>query len=95
MIREKPIGRTLEEGRKFARFVKFSSCKVFVPYILRYNETYRRAAQLIRISETGAPTVPTMDKVYSSFETVLRADGFIRTRLLEHGTSSEFCSRSG
>lgn len=53
VICEKPIGRTLEEGREFVRLVKSSSNKVLVSYILRYNKTYQKAAQLIRSGAVG------------------------------------------
>ncbi len=54
---EKPIGRTLEEGKEFAETVKAAESKVLVSHILRHNETYRRAARLIREGTIGELTL--------------------------------------
>ena len=54
---EKPIGRTEEEGREFIRLVRSSPCRVLVGHILRYNETYRRAAELIHSGAIGRLTL--------------------------------------
>lgn len=48
VICEKPIGRTLQEGKAFVDLVKASDCKVLVAHVLRYNETYRKVAELIQ-----------------------------------------------
>lgn len=53
VICEKPIGCNLQEGKEFVRLVKASQCKVLVSYILRYNETYQKAAQLIQSGAIG------------------------------------------
>lgn len=54
---EKPIGRTLEEGKEFAGTVKAAESKVLVSYVLRHNQTYRRSAQLIREGIIGELTL--------------------------------------
>lgn len=54
---EKPIGRTLQEGREFFDLVKTSDCKVLVAHVLRYNETYRKVAELIQQGAIGEPTL--------------------------------------
>ncbi len=50
---EKPIGRTLEEGREFVRAVGASDCKVLISHVLRYNKTYQEAARLIQAGLIG------------------------------------------
>ena len=58
LLCEKPIGSTLEEGREFARLVKENpQIKVLVGHILRHNETYRRAAEMIRSGAIGFPII--------------------------------------
>lgn len=54
VVCEKPIGRSLAEGRAFVDLVKHSPCKVLVSYVLRYNETYRTAARLIQSGAIGS-----------------------------------------
>lgn len=53
VICEKPIASTLQEGKEFVELVKASPCKVLVSYILRYNETYREAAKIIKSNVIG------------------------------------------
>ena len=51
---EKPIASSLEEGEEFYHLVKsHPECRVQVAHILRYNETYRRAAQMIHDGMIG------------------------------------------
>ncbi|MDD6032691.1 MAG: Gfo/Idh/MocA family oxidoreductase [Oscillospiraceae bacterium] len=51
---EKPIAGSLEEGREFYRLVKENpQCKVLIAHILRYNETYRKVAQMIHDGAIG------------------------------------------
>ena len=44
---EKPIASTVEEGKEFYDLVKASDRKVLVAHILRHNDTYTKAAELI------------------------------------------------
>lgn len=39
---EKPIAKTLEDGKKFVELVNSSNSKVLVAHVLRHNETYQR-----------------------------------------------------
>lgn len=57
LLCEKPITPTLEEAQEFVRLVKQASIKVQIGYILRYNETYRRVAELIHSDAIGSPLV--------------------------------------
>ncbi len=61
VICEKPIAASLQDGQEFVRLVKSSPCKVIVSYILRCNETYQKAAELIQSGIIG--TVKTMRMV--------------------------------
>lgn len=60
VICEKPIGKSLEEGREFTRMVQSSSCKVLVSHVLRHNGTYNTAAQLIKDGVIGEVTLMRM-----------------------------------
>lgn len=60
VICEKPIGTTLEEGSEFVKLVKASDCKVAVSHILRYNQTYLKAAELIQAGVIGEVKVMRM-----------------------------------
>lgn len=53
VICEKPLASTLQEGKEFVELVKASPNKVLVSYILRYNETYRKAAEIIQSGVIG------------------------------------------
>ncbi len=53
VICEKPITASIEDGLEFVRLVKSSPCKVMVSYILRCNETYQKAAELIQSGVIG------------------------------------------
>ena len=50
---EKPVGTDMEQCRAFLQAVRSTDRKVLVGHILRYNETYRRAADLIRSGLIG------------------------------------------
>ena len=57
LLCEKPITPTLDEAEEFVRLVKEADIKVQIGYILRYNETYRRVAELIHNGAIGNPLV--------------------------------------
>lgn len=57
LLCEKPITPTYEEAETFVRLVKQATIKVQIGYILRYNETYRRVAELIHSGFIGSPLV--------------------------------------
>ncbi len=61
VICEKPIAASLKDGQEFIKLVKSSPCKVIVSYILRCNETYQKAAELIQSGVIG--TVKTIRMV--------------------------------
>lgn len=51
---EKPIAGSLEEGREFYDVVKaHPECKVQIAHILRYNESYRKIAEMIHDGAIG------------------------------------------
>ena len=50
---EKPIARTLEEGRAFVEAVKAAPEKVLIAHILRHNQSYIRIRELIRSGAIG------------------------------------------
>lgn len=55
---EKPIAGDPENGRRFLCAVKaHPKCKVLVGYLLRHNETYRKAREMIRAGAIGSPIV--------------------------------------
>lgn len=53
IICEKPIAKTLSEGEAFVRLVKNAKTHVLISHILRHNNTYCRAAQLINSGLIG------------------------------------------
>lgn len=60
VICEKPIGRTMQEGKEFADIVKQSDCKVLISHVLRHNKTYQKVAQLIQEGVIGDLTLMRM-----------------------------------
>lgn len=50
---EKPIARTVEEGRRFFRLVQEAKSKVLVAHILRHNQSYQKIASLIQEGAIG------------------------------------------
>lgn len=54
---EKPVASTPEEGRRF--FAEAEQCegKLLIAHVLRHNETYRKAAELIRGGAIGELTL--------------------------------------
>jgi len=57
VICEKPIGRTMQEGKEFANLVKASDCKVLVAHVLRHNRTYQKVAEVIQSGIIGNLTL--------------------------------------
>lgn len=61
VICEKPIAKTLEEGKEFVSAVKSNQhCKVLVGHILRHNTTYQKVAEMIREDAIGSPIIMRM-----------------------------------
>ena len=50
---EKPIAPTIAEAEEFCKVVRASSSKVLIAHILRHNQTYKKAAEMIRSGELG------------------------------------------
>lgn len=57
LLCEKPITPDLESAKEFMDIVKNSDIKVQVGYILRFNETYRKVAELIQSGTLGSPLI--------------------------------------
>jgi predicted dehydrogenase len=57
VICEKPIGRTMQEGKEFMDIVKASDCKVLISHVLRHNQTYQKVAELIQKGAIGDLTL--------------------------------------
>ncbi|HOJ09594.1 MAG TPA: Gfo/Idh/MocA family oxidoreductase [Clostridiales bacterium] len=57
LLCEKPITDNLEDGKEFVSIVKNTSIKVLIGYILRYNETYKKVAEMIEEGAIGGPIV--------------------------------------
>lgn len=62
LLCEKPITATEEEAREFVSIVKSSSIKVQIGYILRFNESYKKIAQMIADGAIGHPIVLRMNQ---------------------------------
>lgn len=50
---EKPMTADIKDAPEFCRLVRASPCKVLIAHILRHNQTYRRAAEMIRAGMIG------------------------------------------
>ncbi len=57
---EKPVASTLSDAEEFFRTARGAGSKVLVGHILRHNETYQKAAKLIREGAIGSPIVMRM-----------------------------------
>ena len=69
VICEKPIARTLEEGREFVRLVKeHPEVKVLVGHILRHNATYRKVAKMIQDGAIGKPIILRMSQNHHTMD---------------------------
>lgn len=57
LLCEKPITPDLESAKEFMEIVKSADIKVQIGYILRFNETYRKVAELIQSGLIGSPLI--------------------------------------
>lgn len=62
LLCEKPITTNQEQAEEFVRIVHSSDIKVQIGYILRFNETYKRVAQMIRDGAIGHPIIMRMNQ---------------------------------
>ncbi|MBQ7901990.1 MAG: Gfo/Idh/MocA family oxidoreductase [Clostridia bacterium] len=60
LLCEKPITPDMQSAIEFAKLVKKSDIKVQIGYILRFNETYCKVAELIQNGVIGKPVVMRM-----------------------------------
>lgn len=69
VICEKPIAKTLEEGKEFVRLVKaHPEVKVLVGHILRHNSTYRKVAKMIQGGAIGSPIIMRMSQNHHTMD---------------------------
>ncbi len=69
VICEKPIAKTLEEGREFVKLVKeHPDVKVLVGHILRHNATYRKVAKMIQEGAIGKPIIMRMSQNHHTMD---------------------------
>lgn len=59
---EKPITTNQEQAEEFVRIVHSADIKVQIGYILRFNETYKRVAQMIQSGSIGSPIIMRMNQ---------------------------------
>lgn len=57
LLCEKPITPNIQQAKEFVDVVKNSEIKVQVGYILRFNETYKTVARMIKDGAIGSPVV--------------------------------------
>lgn len=57
LLCEKPITAGIDEAKEFVSLVKSSDIKVQIGFILRFNETYRKVAEMIQKGSIGKPLV--------------------------------------
>lgn len=57
LLCEKPITPTTGEALEFVKLVKNSDIKVQIGFILRFNETYKKVAQMIHDGALGSPLI--------------------------------------
>ncbi len=60
LLCEKPITPDLEQAKEFVDIVRSADIKVQIGYILRFNETYKTVARMIRDGAIGSPIVMRM-----------------------------------
>ncbi len=72
---EKPLARTLKEGRKMLSAVKAAGVKFMVGHVLRFFPEYRRAKELIDSGNIGRPGIARLSRMgvfpagwYSDFQ---------------------------
>lgn len=69
VICEKPIAKTLEDGKEFVRLVKaHPEVKVLVGHILRHNSTYRKVAKMIQDGAIGKPIIMRMSQNHHTMD---------------------------
>lgn len=69
VICEKPIAKTLEEGKEFVDLVKtHPDTKVLVGHILRHNATYRKVAKMIQSGAIGSPIIMRMSQNHHTMD---------------------------
>lgn len=69
VICEKPIAKTLEDGKEFVRLVKaHPEVKVLVGHILRHNSTYRKVAKMIQDGAIGSPIIMRMSQNHHTMD---------------------------
>lgn len=62
LLCEKPITTTVEEAKEYVSIVKSAPIKVQIGYILRFNESYRKIAEMIHDGAIGHPIVMRMNQ---------------------------------
>ncbi|MBR6729005.1 MAG: Gfo/Idh/MocA family oxidoreductase [Clostridia bacterium] len=62
LLCEKPITPSLKEAEEFVSIVKKADIKVQIGYILRFNETYQRVADMIHGGALGHPIILRMNQ---------------------------------
>lgn len=62
LLCEKPITTNQEQAEEFVQIVHSSDIKVQIGYILRFNETYKRVAQMIHKGAIGHPIIMRMNQ---------------------------------
>jgi predicted dehydrogenase len=62
LLCEKPITKNIEQANEFVEIVKKSSIKVQIGYILRFNETYKTVAKMIKDGLLGYPLIIRMNQ---------------------------------
>lgn len=65
---EKPIAKTLADGRKFCELVENANSKVLVAHILRHNDTYGKVKELIDSGIIGKLTMMRMVQNHNTKE---------------------------
>ncbi|MBQ4517150.1 MAG: Gfo/Idh/MocA family oxidoreductase [Clostridia bacterium] len=62
LLCEKPITTNLKQAEEFVSIVQSSDIKVQIGYILRFNETYKKVAQMIQEGAVGHPIIMRMNQ---------------------------------
>lgn len=62
LLCEKPITATEKEAKEFIDIVKNTNIKVQIGYILRFNETYKTVASMIKDGAIGSPLIIRMNQ---------------------------------
>lgn len=62
LLCEKPITATEKEAKEFIDIMKNTNIKVQIGYILRFNETYKTVASMIKDGAIGSPLIIRMNQ---------------------------------